>query len=499
MMRSKNGTVQRKQVAVMRFRDFHPNVRFRIAMNFFNNTLGNMVTPFMAVYLAKTLGTTIAGTAAIVGIAVGLACATLGGHYADRYGRKRMMLLAESLGTLAYAVMALANSPWLYSASVTLLMTVLVSASWGFGKPAFEAMLIDVSTPDTRKAIYRISYWSNNLAISIAGMIGAYFFSAYLFELLLAVGALSLLSALATAFLITETMPVSVREGARAGAAVTGGAIAGGAASGDIAGDIADTAAGDIAAAAAVATTGTAAAANRGSDGRAGGPQGSRVSLLRRYAEVLRDRTFVTYVIAGVLTVSAEMNLTGYIGIRLARDMHQAAWFPGVKLTTDGLSMLGFLRTENTLVVVLLSLFVGRLLKNKSDTRTMLAAMALNVAGYACIAYGSQPALLVLVMLLATVGELVYVPLKQALLAGLVPDHARSSYMAVNGMTNRAAQMLSGLNVVIGGFLPSGAMAVLLLVTGFAGIALLASVAAGSAGSRAARAKLPESSTPQRG
>jgi DHA1 family multidrug resistance protein B-like MFS transporter len=483
----------------MRFRDFHPNVRLRIAMNFFNNTLGNMVTPFMAVYLAKTLGTTIAGTATIAGIAVGLACATLGGHYADRFGRKRMMLLAESLGALAYAVMSLANSPWLYSAAVTLLMTVLVSASWGFGKPAFEAMLIDVSTPDTRKAIYRITYWSNNLAISIAGMIGAYFFSAYLFELLLAVSLLSLLSALVTAFLITETMPASAQGEASSGAADTAAgddtvadadtAVNAGTA------DTVDTAAagGDTAAAS------SAAAANRGSSGRTGGLQGSRVSLLRRYAEVLRDRTFVTYVIAGVLAVSVEMNLTGYIGIRLARDMHQAAWFPGAKLTVDGLSMLGFLRTENTLAVVLLSLFVGRLLRNKSDTRTMLAAMALNVAGYSCIACGNQPALLVLAMLLATVGELVYVPLKQALLVGLVPDHARSSYMAVNGMTNRAAQMVSGLNVVLGGFLPSGAMAVVLLATGFAGIALLAPVAARPAGSRAARAGQPESSPQQQG
>ncbi|KIL42267.1 hypothetical protein SD70_01665 [Gordoniibacillus kamchatkensis] len=451
----------------MTFRDFHPNVKLRITLAFLNNTLGNMVTPFMAVYLAKTLGTTVAGVTAILGIGVGLACATLGGHYADRYGRKSMMLISETLSLIAYAAMAAFNSPWLYSAVVTLLMTVLVNAAWGFGKPAFDAMLIDVSTPETRKAIYRITYWSNNLAISIAGMIGAYFFSSYLFELLAVVAAFSLVSTLVTAFAITETMPGAEPESMASGgngAAATAGTVA--AAADGITTPVAPRRSRPFAPA---GRTRTAAAAEGG----------SRVSLLSRYAEVLRDRTFVLYVLAGVLCVSVEMNMTGYIGIRLADQMHQAAWFPGTGLTTDGLSMLGFLRTENTLAVVLLSLFVGKLLKGKSDTRTMLAAMALNVAGYAYIAYGNQPLLLVLVMLLATIGELTYVPLKQALLVRFVPDHARSSYMAVYGMTNRAAQMVSGLNVVIGGFLPSGAMAFVLLITGFAGIALLGAVLAG--------------------
>jgi hypothetical protein len=46
--------------------------------------------------------------------------------------------------------------------------------------------------------MYRITYWSNNLAISIAGIIGAFFFSDYLFELFIAVAAMSLLSLMVT-------------------------------------------------------------------------------------------------------------------------------------------------------------------------------------------------------------------------------------------------------------------------------------------------------------
>ncbi|MBA2942476.1 MFS transporter [Paenibacillus sp. CGMCC 1.16610] len=406
----------------MTFFQFHPNVRLRIALSFLTNILSNMVIPFMSIYFARTLGTTIAGTATTISIAVALISATIGGHYADRVGRKKMMLIGEGVALLAYTIMTFANSPIWHSAALTLIMTVISTASWGLSKPAVEAMLIDVSGPDTRKAIYRINYWSNNLAISVAGMIGGFFFSDYLFELLFVASGMSLVALLVTAFFMTETMPAEVTSGEEEA------------------------------------------------------HPSKRISMYHRYKEVLSDRRFLIYLISSVLIVSVEMNLNGYIGIRLAQDIHHTPWFPGMSATIDGLPLVGVLRTENTLAVVLLSLFVGRLLKGNSDTRMMLFAMFLNVAGYTYLVFGSQPIMLMLLMLVATIGELTYVPIKQALLVQLVPDHARSSYMALSSMTNRVAIMLSGLNMIIGGFLPSGAMALFILLTGVAGIGLMATI-----------------------
>ncbi|MDD9271978.1 MFS transporter [Paenibacillus sp. GCM10023248] len=411
----------------MTFFQFHPNVRLRIALSFLTNILSNMILPFMSIYIARTLGTTIAGTATTISIIIALLSATLGGHYADRVGRKKMMLIGEGVALLAYAIMTFANSPLWHSAALTLIMTLISSASWGLSKPAVEAMLIDVSGPDTRKAIYRINYWSNNLAISVAGMIGGFFFSDYLFELLLAASLMSLLAFLITAFFMSETMPEADRDRTQTDQ--------------------------DLPAA-----------------------RKQQVSMLERYKEVLRDRRFVIYLLASVLIVSVEMNLSGYIGVRIAQDIQHTPWLPGLSAAVDGLPLVGILRTENTIAVVLLSLFVGRLLKNSSDTRVMLLAMFLNVAGYSYLVFGGQPALLLLLMLVATIGEITYVPLKQAMLVQLVPDHARSSYMALSSMTNRVGIMVSGLNMIIGGFLPTGAMAVFILLTGVIGIGMMASI-----------------------
>lgn len=406
----------------MRFTDFHPNVKLRIGMNFLTNLLGNMFMPFMAVYFAKTLGTTIAGVSTILSIVITLVFATLGGHYADRIGRKKVMLLSEAMCAGSYIMMAVFNSPWMHSAPVTLLMTLLVSAGSGLSRPASDAMLIDVTTPESRKAMYRITYWSNNLSISVASIIGAYLFSDYLFELFLAVAGISLLCLVVTKLYIKETLPTEANKSH-------------------------------------------------------GGPLLQiNTTIWSSYKQVLIDGKFLLYIIATLLTLSVERNFTNYIGIRLEDQMHGAQWLPWIHANVSGLEMLGILRTENTLAVVVLPLLLGKLLFSRSSPQTMCIAMGMNIIGYSYLTFGNQPSLLILLMLLATIGELIYVPIKQALLVNIVPDHSRSTYMAVNSMALRGSHILAGVNVVIGGFLSSGSMALLVFLTGILGLLILISI-----------------------
>jgi MFS transporter, DHA1 family, multidrug resistance protein B len=402
----------------MRFSGFHTNVKLRIVMNFVTNLLSNMFTPFMSVYFATTLGTTISGVATILSMVITLLFSALGGHYADRIGRKKVMILSEGVCAISYIILALSNSPWIHSALITLLMTMMISAGWGISRPAVDAMLIDVTTTETRKSMYRITYWSNNLSISVAGMIGAYFFSDYLFELFITCAAISLLSLLVTKKYIVETRPTGVNKKEE--------------------------------------------------------PSLQRkTSILGSYKLVLLDGKFMLYIVATILTLSVERNLTNYIGIRLEDQMHGVKWMPWLHTHVSGLEMLGILRTENTLLIVLLPLVLGKLLFSRSSARTMLIAMVFNFIGYSYLSFGNQPSLLILFMLVAAIGELIYVPIKQALLVNLVPDHSRSSYMAVNNMASRASFILAGLNVIIGGFLSPGSMALLIFLTGILGLVLL--------------------------
>ncbi|WP_068775688.1 MFS transporter [Paenibacillus sp. FJAT-26967] len=408
----------------MKFTDFHPNVQIRIGMHFMTGMLSNMVLPFMAVYFAKTLGTTAAGLAVMASISAGVVTTFMGGYYADRIGRKKLMLTAELICAAAYMTMALANSPWLQSPYLTLIMSVVVGAGWGLSRPASDAMLIDVTEPDSRKFMYRITYWLNNLSISIASLAGAFLFSSYLFELLIAVTVITVISFLFTWLYLSETLqPYQQEHAVRYSSAV-----------------------------------------------------GSPLAVLKSYRQVFRDRTFMIYVSASLLMVSVEFNLTEYIAIRMEKEIDSVSLLPGLWQEISGLELLGILRTENTIAIVVLSLFTGYLLKKRADTKTMFIGLFLNIAGYSYLVFGSSPWALILLMLVATIGELIYVPIKQAFLVNIVPDHARSSYMAINGMLYSGAHFVCAINVIIGGFLPAWGMGILIFFTGCTGMLLLATI-----------------------
>lgn len=420
----------------MGFWSFHPNVKLRVILNFVMNALTSMFTPFMAVYFAKSLGTTVAGVAAILSVAVGLIFTTVSGHYSDRIGRKKMMVLGETIAAAALLVMALANSPWLHSAVVTLIMTLLMSAGSGLLWPAFNAMLIDVSTPESRKSMYRITYWSNNLSYSIAGMIGAFFFSRYLFELFLVAAGMALISVIVTQSFVTETLPKR-SEGTEAKTEAEGKRPL------------------------------------------------KEPNILTSYLKVFKNSTFLWFILAACLTNSVEKNLYEYMGIRLDNEMHNASWLPWLHGQVNGLEMQGYLRTENTLLVVVMSLFIGKIIR-RSDGKMMLFAIFLNVIGYTYMTFGNQPSALLLSMLVTTVGELTYVPIMQALQANVIPDDSRSAYMAVGGMAYQVSVVIAGLNVILGGFIPSEGIGLIIFLTGIAAILILWSILSKLEGKRAA-------------
>ncbi|WP_171630713.1 MDR family MFS transporter [Paenibacillus plantarum] len=409
----------------MRFRDFHRNVKLRIGLSFLSGTANNMVLPFMSIYFSGKLGDTLAGLVVILGIMAGVVAGIIGGYYSDRFGRKKLMLAAEIGWMLCFALMAAVNSPWFESAGITFLLMIIVSIFWGIHGPANEAMLLDVTAPEERKFMYAIMYWMNNLSFAIAGMAGAFLFKSYLFELFIALSVIGLITGIITYVYIQDDYKAPISRNS--------------------------------------STT-----------------KKRSPSIWTNYRMVLQDKTFLIFTIASLLLVSVEFHLGNYVAVRLGKEMVDTPFLPWVTdaWRIDGFKMLGFIRTENTVLVVVLSVFMGILMRRFSDRRVLFIGYACYIAGYSYLAYSNQPGLLLLSMLIATVGELMYVPIKQAYLGNLAPDHARSSYMALYGMVYRGATFLGGLGVILGGMLSSWLMASLIAFSGVIGMVMFYSILA---------------------
>ncbi|MGI5153902.1 MFS transporter [Microbispora sp. CA-102843] len=396
----------------------HPNLRVRIAVGFLQRLLDSMVMSFMAIYLAFEYGVAVAGVLVVTVMVLGVVGTLAGGHMSDARGRRRTLLLGETGVCLTFALMAVADSPAWHSPAIVYCGYLVNKFAASFAMPANDAMILDVTTPESRKLVYTINYWSINLALAFGALLGGFLYNGH-FTLLLTLAASGTVAiAAATYFLIAETKPEET-EPRETGAAAE--------------------------------------------------PRGS---ILRDFASgyrlVLQDRAFGRLLVAATLFMSIELQLINYIGVRLARDLPAqdllsiGSW----SVRVDGVEMLGILRAENTVLVVALALVAHLVLRRVPDRVRMYAGAGLFTAGYMVLAVSDTGWVLLVAALVLTVGELMDVPVRQALLADMVPVASRTRYMAVYNLNIRVALVVASLCITIGSVLPPWGMAALYGVFG---------------------------------
>ncbi len=405
----------------MGFFKLHLNIRIRIFTSFLNRSAGTMIFPFMAIYFSERLGQGLAGILLLITLAAQVIMSVYGGYLSDRRGRKVIMVSSLSIQFIALLVMTLANSSLLDSAWLTFAMMLVQSACNGMMSPAVDAMLIDVSTKEDRSFMYAIQYWSVNLSVAIGSLLGGILFASHRFELFVMLTLACLITLVLTAFRIEETYRPAVKQGLSK----------------------------------------------------------KRTKVFRgiwdNYTPLMKDKLFMVYSLGGLLLFSIEFQTTNYIGVRLEREFvaRQIAFTDWLSFELTGLKVMSLIQIENTVIVICLSLFITKLVRTFKDTRVLYTGVLLYTIGYCVVGFSNSLWLIVISVLLATAGELLYLPVRQSYLAEIVKDDARSSYLAVNGLVFQMAQAVGALGISLGAVLSSGMMSFLYFVMGISGLYLI--------------------------
>ncbi|MFN2483600.1 MAG: MFS transporter, partial [Candidatus Limnocylindria bacterium] len=186
----------------------------------------------------------------------------------------------------------------------------------------------------------------------------------------------------------------------------------------------------------------------------------------RGYQEALRNPLFRGVVLGMTLWLGLEMQLTGYIGVRLAEampDREQLLAIGPWHLNLNGVELRGVLRAENTLLIVVLALFAERLLRRLHDRPRVYAGIALFAIGTVTLAMSNLMVPLVLAIVVLTLGELMHIPVMQAMVADLVPDDARTRYLALFKLSIQGGMIIAALGLIAGAVLPPEGMAVIFI------------------------------------
>jgi len=396
------------------FKEMHKNLKVRLIEIILVSCLNNMVYPFLAIYFAKNFGEALSGILLVSISILGVLAGFYGGHLGDLIGRRKILLFSESMRFLAFVVMTFANSPWFHLPWITFVMMAVNNMSWGVATPALDAMIIDASTQENREFYYTYQYWTINIAMVVGTTLGGFLFFAHPFIVFSMVGLGSLFSIVLLLFFIKETyIPTNdMQNKINLKPAV---------------------------------------------------PKMKR--LFTTYKFVFKDKTFITFIIASLLIYSIETQARSYAGVRLSNEYGKKVIFSmhHWSLTTNGVQMFGIINAENSLIVILLALFVRRLFKKFANRLVLYFGTVLFGLGYAIIGISNSAYLLILMMFVATIGELMWVPVQQSIMSGIPPEENRSSYMAINAIVGYGPGILGSLAVTIGAFLPPWAMGIIFM------------------------------------
>lgn len=399
----------------MKFRSFSKTIQIRLVLQFIS-TIGSMsILPYIIIFFSGQLGTTITGFMFLGVMGANILGLLAGGYLSDLLGRKSVIVRAELVVSIGYALVALMNSTLLNEPYVTFILFLFIFICSGMAGPAYSALIIDESNPENRKEVYTISYWLNNLAVAIGGLIGAFLFQDYHFYLFLGMSMIALLSVIITFYFIEDNYrTVEMKELPEKK-----------------------------------------------------GTKGSLIEVSKVYTAVIKDRAFAALALANLLIIAVESQLTSFIGLRLTDDLPKPVpLVPFLDINVNGFNLVGILKAENTILVVCLTVVVSLLLKRLKDRSVLLGGVILFFCGYTIISFTSVPIVLILAMFIATLGELIHIPVKQALLANMVPSHARSSYMAVYGLLSMSGALTAGVFIFLYGRVPTLFLSVVIGIMG---------------------------------
>lgn len=384
----------------------HRNVRVRIGLAFVHKLIDAMILTFIAIYLAAHVGVAVAGALILVFAAFAVVGMLVGGHLSERWGRRPVLVVGDVVGTAFLALMAIAYySDW--GALAVYFSYAIVKFGTNLALPANDATIIDVTPPDERKFVYTVNYWVINVALGTGALLGAFLYSSHFGAVILG-GAIGMAFALTiTVTMVAETKPDTPRPP--------------------------------------VKLTGLA-------------------QFVQGYKVVLADATFRRLIIAATLILTLEGQLSTAIGIRLSTDFPTQEVFPFGAVT--GVEMLGVLKAVNTVLVVAFALVVNTLLKRMPDRARLYAGIALYAGGFAVLAVTDDAWLLLVAVVVLTVGELMNLPVQQALLAELAPDDGRPRYLAAYYLHIRFGQIVNSILISLSAVVSMAGMAGIYLAFG---------------------------------
>lgn len=331
-----------------------------VTTTFIDRLGGSMLFPFFAFYITKrfNVGLSEVGVLFLIFSITSFIGSFSGGALTDRFGRRKMIIFSLVASSLSTAAMGLVNT-----LEGFFIIGFVSGLFTDVGGPAQQAIIADVLPEEKRAQGFGIIRVTFNLAVVFGPILGGLIAARSYMALFLIDAVISIISAIIVYLTIPETKPAPHEHEV---------------------------------------------------------PETFGQTLLG-YGKVLRDRIFMMFILASMLSAFVYMNMNVTLGVFL-RDNYG--------IPEDGYA---YILSINAAMVVLFQFWITRRIEKRPPMLIMALGTLLYAVGFAMYGFVGTYGLFILAMVIITVGEMLVAPVGQALVASFAPEQMRGRYNAIFG------------------------------------------------------------------
>ncbi|ATN03819.1 MDR family MFS transporter [Staphylococcus capitis] len=369
-------------------------LKVRLICSFFENLIVMAFLPFIALYLTDMVNQAFSGIFLFILVLINFPISMISGHIIERYPKKRTMLIYQIIECISLLAMAFSVSNQTLLIMIFCIAYTVFSISSGMIAPLIETMIMDAITPEVEHYIYKVSYWLTNVAVACGAFLGGAMYHANKSALFLIAFVIFVLVFVALYIWIPNDNAKPLKK-----------------------------------------------------EGQNFDNVLSLKGFLRNYQLVLKDKLFMYLIIGSSILLMGELSTSSYVSIRLKKEFETLSMF---NVSIDGVKMYSILIMTNTLVVIALTYFVSKYILKMNNQKALFVGLIMYVVGYSGITYLNDFTLLIIVMVIATLGEMIYSPITEEHRYKMIPAQKRGTYSAIRALSFNFAQLIARLGIILG-------------------------------------------------